>query len=68
MFDVVFEILEIAFKCQTNSFHYKDPIPTDLISGAVYRFECDLCNESYYGESIRHLFVIINSTLIFTLF
>ena len=50
--------LEIVFKCQTrlsNSFRYKDPIPKDLISGAVHKFQCGLCSESYYGESIRHL-------------
>ena len=50
--------LEIVFKCQarlSNSFCYKDPIPKDLISGVVYKFQCGLCNESYYGESIRHL-------------
>ena len=50
--------LEIVFKCQTslsNSFHYKDPIPKDLISGVVYKFQCGLCHESYYGGSIRHL-------------
>ena len=50
--------VEIVFKCQarlSNSFHYKDPIPKDLISGVVYKFQCGLCNESYYGESIRHL-------------
>ena len=50
--------LEIAFKCQTklsNSFRFKDLIPKDLISGVVYQFQCGLCNESYYGESIRHL-------------
>ena len=50
--------LEIVFKCQarlSNSFRYKDPIPKDLISGVVYKFQCGLCNESYYGESIRHL-------------
>ena len=49
---------EIAFKCQTrlsNSFRFKDPIPKDLTSGVVYKFQCGLCNESYYGESIRHL-------------
>ena len=46
------------FKCQTrlsNSFCYKDPIPKGLISGVVYKFQCSLCNESYYDESIRHL-------------
>ena len=50
--------LEIVFKCQTrlsNSFRYKDPIPKYLISGVVYKFQCGLCNESYYGESIRLL-------------
>ena len=50
--------LEIVFKCQTrlsNSFRYKDPIPKDLISGVVYKVQCGLYNESYYGESIRHL-------------
>ena len=26
-----------------------------LLSGVVYKFECGLCNESYYDESIRHL-------------
>ena len=50
--------LEIVFKCQTrlsNSFRYKDPIPKDLIPGVAYKFQCGLCNESYYGESIRYL-------------
>ena len=50
--------LQIVFKCQTrlsNSFRYKDPIPKDLIPGVVYKIQCGLCNESYYGESIRHL-------------
>ena len=48
----------IAFKCQTklsNSFQYKGHIPKGLISGVVYKFQCGLCNESHYGESIRHL-------------
>ena len=31
------------------------PTPKDLISGDVYKFQCGLCNESYYGESNRHL-------------
>ena len=38
-----------------NSFRFKDPIPKDLISGYVYKFNCGLCNESYYGESMKHL-------------
>ena len=50
--------LKIVFKCQTglsNSVRYKDPTPKNLISGVVYKFQCGICNESYYGESIRHL-------------
>ena len=50
--------LEIVFKCQTRlsiSFRYKDPILKDLISGVIYKFHCGLCNESYYGESTKHL-------------
>ena len=27
----------------------------DVISGVVYKFQCGLCNGSYYDESIRHL-------------
>ena len=50
--------LEIVFEFQTrlsNSFRYKHPIPKDLISGVVYKFQCGLCNKSCYGESIRQL-------------
>ena len=50
--------LEIVFKCQTKlstSFRFKDPIPKDLISGVVYKFQCGLCNKFYHGESISHL-------------
>ena len=36
-------------------FCYKDPIPKELISDVIYKFQCGLCNESYYGESMRHL-------------
>ena len=27
----------------------------DLISAVVYKFQCGLCNEFYYGKSIRYL-------------
>ena len=39
----------------SNSLRYKDLIPKDRISGVVYKFQCGLSNDSYYGESIRHL-------------
>ena len=50
-----------------NNFHLKDQIPKDLTSGVPYKFglcdvhsvdsaiQCGLCNESYYGECMRHL-------------
>ena len=55
--------LEIVFKNKTrleNNFHFKDRIPEDLTSGVVYNFQCGLCNESYYGECVRHLNVRIS--------
>ena len=54
--------LQIVFKNKTrlgNNFHFKDQIPKDLTSGVVYKFQCGLCNESYYGECVRHLNVKI---------
>ena len=35
----------------------KDHIPEDLISGVVYKFQCGLRNQSYYGENIRFLYI-----------
>ena len=54
--------LQIVFKNTTrlgNNFHFKDQIPKDLTSGVAYKFQCGLCNESYYGEYMRHLNVRI---------
>ena len=50
------------FKSQNKlakAFRFKDRIPKELTSGVVYKFQCGLCNESYYGECIRHLNVRI---------
>ena len=50
------------FKSQNklaNAFHFKDRIPKELTSGVVYKFQCALCNEYYYGECVRHLIVRI---------
>ena len=49
--------LQIVFKNKTrlvDIFHFKDQIPNDLTSSVVYKFQCGLCNESYYGECVRH--------------
>ena len=54
--------LQIVFKNKTrlgNNFHFKDRIPNDLTSGVVYKFQCGLCNKSYYSECVRHLNVRI---------
>ena len=39
--------------------HLEDRIPKELTSGVVYKFQCGLCNKSYYGECVRHLNVRI---------
>ena len=54
--------LQIAFKSQNKlakAFHFKDRIPKELTSGVVYKFQCGLCNEPYYGECVRHFNVRI---------
>ena len=59
--------LQIVFKNKTrlgNNFHFKDQIPKDLTSGVVYKFQCGLCNEPYYGECVRHLNVRIGEFVI----
>ena len=38
-----------------KNFHFKDQIPKDLTSGVIYKCQCGLCNESYYGKCMRHL-------------
>ena len=50
--------LQLVFKNKTrlgNNFQFKDQISKDLTSGVVYKFRYGLCDESYYGESVRHL-------------
>ena len=50
------------FKSQNKlakAFRFNDCIPKELTSGVVYKFQCGLCNESYYGECVRHLNVRI---------
>ena len=59
------DVVSVIDRCLTHffkssmwkdlSFRYKDPIPKDLIFSVVYKFQCGLCNESYYGESIRQI-------------
>ena len=54
--------LQIVFKSQNKlakEFRFKDRIPKELTSGFIYKFQCELCNGSYYGECVRHLNVRI---------
>ena len=41
-------------------FQIKGHIPKELTSSVVYKFQCGLCNESYYGECVRPLNVRIS--------
>ena len=50
--------LEIVFKSQrklSNVFRFKDRLPSDLVSGAVYKYTCGRCNSTYYGQTDRRL-------------
>ena len=61
--------LQIVFKNKTRlgkNFHFKDRIPKDLTSGVAYKFHCGLCNESYYGECVRHFNVRTIEHLVYT--
>ena len=40
-----------------NNFRFKDPVSQIFTSSEVYKFQCGLCNESHYGECVRHLAV-----------
>ena len=41
-----------------NALRFKHRIPKELASDVVL-FQCRLCNESYYGQCVRHLNVRI---------
>ena len=54
--------LQIMFENKTrlgNNFHFKDQISEDLTSGAVCKYQCRFCSQSYFGECVRHLNVRI---------
>ena len=43
--------LQIVFKSQrklSNVFRFKDRLPSDLVSGVVYKYTCGRCNSTYY--------------------
>ena len=43
-----------------NNSYFKDWILKDFVSGVVCKFQRGLCNESYYGQCIRHLDIRID--------
>ena len=53
-----FRKIRVIFKSSTrisNFFHFKDKMPYCLGSNVIYKFSCDRCNATYYGEICRHL-------------
>ena len=46
--------LQVIFKSQNK---LCNNVPQILTSGVVYKFYCELCNESYNGECVIHLAV-----------
>ena len=60
--------LQIMFKNKTrfgSNFYFKDGISEDDVSSAVCKFQCTLCNESYYGECNRHVNVRLVNILVY---
>ena len=52
--------LRAIFKFQSrlsSVFRFNDQIPKELTSGVENKFQCGLFNETYYGETVRHLVV-----------
>ena len=52
--------LQFIFKSQKklcNNFCFKNFVPQVPTPGVLCKFQCGLCNESYYGECVRHLTV-----------
>lgn len=38
----------------SSLFPYKDKVPTELQTRVIYKYICDSCNKSYYGETSRN--------------
>ena len=55
-FEKIYGIQEISGKLASL---LNDHIPKKLTSGVVYKFECGVCNESFYGECVRNYNVTI---------
>ena len=54
--------MQILFKNNIRlgkNYHVKDQIPRDLSDAVVYKIQRGPCNDSYYGECVRHLNVKI---------
>ena len=55
-----FCILRLIFKSQnslSSVCRFKDQISKELTSSIVYRFQFGLCNDTCYGETVRHLVI-----------
>ena len=58
--------LRVIFKL-CNNFCFKHSVPQIPASGVVCKFQCGLCNESYYGECVKHLAVKVVNISVFYL-
>ena len=50
--------VKVIFKsttCLSTFYRYKDKVPFNLCSNAVYKFWCSRCNVSYYDNKCQHL-------------
>ena len=50
--------LQIVFKTKrklSNVFRFKDRLPSNLVSGVIYKYTNGRCNSTCYGERDRHL-------------
>ena len=49
------KIITSAIVRLKSLFKFKDKIPTYLQSSVIYKFECSICNDTYIGETKRHI-------------
>ena len=55
-----FKIFKRNYLIAHHFCRFKDKIPLCLRSNTVYKFACDRCNATYYGENCRHFKVRVN--------
>ena len=49
------QIVFNSYRKLANVFRFKDRLLFDLVSEVIYKYTCERCNSSYYGETDKHL-------------